>query len=393
MNVPLGSLVTRVRSLDPRRHFTEPEFTYVDISAVDQEAKKITDARFVPTSNAPNRARQLLMAGDVLVSTVRPNLNAVAVVPEELDNSIGSTGFCVLRSDPTRLNASYLFHWVKTKKFIGDMVRKATGASYPAVSDRIIFESVVPLPPLDEQRRIAALLDQAEELRAKRRAAIALLDQLPQAIFLEMFGDPATNPKEWPLARFGNLASKFSDGPFGSNLKSSHYTEKGVRVWRLQNIGVGELIDDDRAFISEAHFSKLRKHLCEPGDVIVGTLGEPNLRAFVHPPSVAAALNKADCVQIKPRLDVAEAAYLCWLCNSKGMEILANSGIQGQTRLRISMGRLREIQVPAPPVELQRRFSNRVEAAARSKAAHRSALAELDALFASLQKAAFAEGN
>lgn len=274
------------------------------------------------------------------------------------------------------------------------LLKRRMEAMAPATTLPIIskskFEALeIPVPPLDEQRRIAAILDKAEELRSKRRAAIALLDQLPQAIFIEMFGDPATNPKGWPLKRFGDLAAKFSDGPFGSNLKSSHYTDKGIRVWRLQNVGVGELVDDDKAFISEGHFNKLRRHQCDPGDVIVGTLGDPNLRAFIQPASVPIALNKADCVQVRPLPSVSDAAYICWLCNSRGMEVLANSGIQGQTRLRISMGRLREISVPLPALDLQHQFAVRVEAIQRAKSTRRAALAELDALFASLQSSFF----
>ena len=141
----------------------------------------------------------------------------------------------------------------------------------------------VVLPPLAEQRRIARVLDLAEALRAKRRAALAQLDSLTQSVFLDLFGDPAINPKEWPRGPMGSLALKFSDGPFGSNLKTAHYTESGVRVVRLQNIGVGVFVNEDAAYISEAHFAKLKKHECQPGDVLIGTLGDPNLRACIEP--------------------------------------------------------------------------------------------------------------
>jgi type I restriction enzyme, S subunit len=193
------------------------------------------------------------------------------------------------------------------------------------------------------------VLDQAEALRAKRRAALAQLDSLTQSLFLDLFGDPSTNPKGWPCKPVGELASKFSDGPFGSNLKSEHYTETGVRVVRLQNIGVGVLLDDDAAYISERHFGELRKHECLPGDVLIGTLGDPNLRACIQPAWLRVALNKADCVQLRPDERVANATYICALLNQPATERMAQDLMYGQTRVRISMGRLLGLEVPVPP--------------------------------------------
>ena len=386
----LGACLNRATTWNPLRASADDVFQYIDLSSVDQDTKTITEAREVACVEAPSRARQLVNAGDVLVSTVRPNLNGVARVTSVLDGATASTGFCVLRPEPSKIDGDYLFQWVKSSAFIGDMVSKATGASYPAVSDRIIFESQIPLPPLAEQRRIAAILDQAETLRTQRRAALAQLDSLTQSLFLEMFGDPASNPKRWTCLSVGETAIKFSDGPFGSNLKSSHYAETGVRVIRLQNIGVGKLIDKDKAFVSEEHFNKLRKHECLPGDVLIGTLGEPNLRAFIQPPSLARSLNKADCVQLRPNPKIANAAFLCALLNQPAVEEMAHDLMQGQTRVRISMGRLRGLEIPVPPLALQQTFATRIQAIESLKTTHRTALTELDALFASLQQRAFA---
>jgi len=202
--VSIGEVVENVSTWSPAK-LAVGDFDYIDLSAVDQDHKRITMPKRISTSDAPSRARQIVRNGDVLVSTVRPNLNGVAKVMEEHDGMTASTGFCVLRPNGTVLNTNYLFQWVKSPGFIHDMVRKATGASYPAVSDRIIKESEIPLPPLDEQKRIAAILDKADQLRQKRRQAIALLDSLTQSIFLEMFGDPVSNPMGWTTHPIDNV--------------------------------------------------------------------------------------------------------------------------------------------------------------------------------------------
>jgi type I restriction enzyme, S subunit len=187
----------------------------------------------------------------------------------------------------------------------------------------------------------------------------------------------------------GDLASKFSDGPFGSNLKSEHYKEIGVRVVRLQNIGVGEFLDDDRAFISDEHFDQLDKHECLPGDVLVGTMGNPNLRACILPSYLPRALNKADCVQIRPDEKYCNARYICALLNAPSTEKMAHDLILGQTRARISMGRLRGLEVPHPPLSEQHSFAQRIDKLQLLKDVALQSAATLDALFASLQHRAF----
>ena len=283
----------------------------------------------------------------------------------------------------------FLKLWLNGREFRSQITKFVTGTAQQNFGPSHLKATKITLPPLAEQRRIAEVLDRAEALRAKRRAALAQLDSLTQSLFLDLFGDPATNPKGWPSKPVGSLASKFSDGPFGSNLKSEHYTGTGVRVIRLQNIGVGEFVDDDAAYISEHHFAKLRKHECRPGDVLIGTMGDPNLRACIQPEWLTIALNKADCVLLRPDGSVANAMFICALLNQPATERMAQDLIHGQTRARISMGRLRGLEVPIPPIPLQREFARRVTAVEALKTAQRASLAELDALFATLQHRAF----
>ena len=195
-NVRISDLIHPVRNWNPST-YVAADFVYVDISSVDAKQKRIAEPKNIPCSSAPSRARQLLESTDVLVSTVRPNLNCVAYVPGELEGAIASTGFCVLRPNKQALDSRYLFHWVQSEAFIGDMVSKATGASYPAISDSIIHASEIPLPPLEEQRRIAAILDKANRLRQLNQANLQSLDDLERKVFSDMFGDPVDNERSW----------------------------------------------------------------------------------------------------------------------------------------------------------------------------------------------------
>lgn len=345
---------------------------------VSREVFTSSPLRKLPAGTVVMVVRGMILAHTVPVSI----LDAEAAINQDLK--------ALLPRAP--LDSSFLAHMLRAQQntILGHVATAAHGTK--KLDSRVLRELRIPFPSLDEQRRIAAILDQADALRAKRLQTLTHVDALTQSIFLDMFGDPAVNPQRWPTMRLGDLATRFRDGPFGSNLKSAHYVPAGVRVIRLQNIGVGELLNDDRAYVSEDHFATLSKHRCDPGDILIGTLGEPNLRACIQPKWLSLALNKADCVQMKVDTSRASAEWACWLLNMPGTLRLANSLVLGQTRSRISMGRLRELEVPVPPIALQRAFTARITQVQMQRAAAVCTAAVERELFDSVQARAFADG-
>nr|WP_246216928.1 hypothetical protein [Paraburkholderia panacisoli] len=146
------------------------DFIYIDISSVDRESKKVVSPKTIPASEAPNRAKQVLRAGDVVVSMTRPNLNAVALIPEDLDGAIGSTGFHVLRSK--WIKPEFLFGLVQTDGFIEAMCDAVQGALYPAVRPKDVSSFQFILQSSSQQIRIIAKL---EELLSDLDAGVAEL--------------------------------------------------------------------------------------------------------------------------------------------------------------------------------------------------------------------------
>ena len=177
---------------DPRQD-PAGKFHYVDISGIDRTCKAIAEHHTLSGADAPSRARKAIRKGDVLVSTVRPNLNAVAMVPADLDGHIASTGFCVLRPNRAVIEPRYLFYRTLTPEFVTALTARVRGISYPAVSDKDVKQVEVPLPPLAEQRRIVEILDRADDLRRLRAEADAKVNRILPSLFVRMFGDPATN--------------------------------------------------------------------------------------------------------------------------------------------------------------------------------------------------------
>ncbi len=386
----IGSACLPVQSGDPKQLFETAEFTYIDIASIDQAEKRIRGPKRLAVELAPSRARQQVQPGDILVSTVRPNLNAVAQI-DSLTDAIASTGFCVLRPDEHRLSSRYLFHWVKSPSFIDEMVRQATGASYPAVTDAIVKSSRIPLPPMDEQRQIAKILDQAEELRAKRRVAITLLDQLPHAIFLEMFGDPTTNPKGWTLTNLGAVA----DVQGGLQVSSSRRAlPLETPYLRVANVYRGCLNLSEIKLIRATESEIARTALATDDLLIVEGHGNPAEigRAALWDGSINPCVHQNHLIRARFDQSAIIPSFASSYINSMaGRQHLLRAGNTTSGLNTISVSDVKRTPILRPPLEAQNEFASRLAAIQGTKTAHRAALAELDVLFASLQCDAFGD--
>lgn len=346
--------------------------------------------RFITQQKFEQLSDYEILPNDVLITTMG-TIGRAATAPRGIGRAIFDSHLFRMRVDTNRVFPPYLCYGLNSDLVASQLARMARGAIMDGLNTTILRACSIPLPEISEQQRIADLLAQVDRLRETRRYTLELTDTFPSAAFLELFGDPKQNPKEWPEKTFSNLCTKFSDGPFGSNLKSSDYRSSGVRVVRLQNIGVGEFLDEDKAFVSREHFAALQKHECIPGDVLIGTMGDPNLRACIQPAHIPIALNKADCVQARPDPKQLNALYLRGLLNIPSTLHLVPGMVHGQTRGRVSMGELARLPIPVPPLPLQQKFAALVERVERLRAVQREALRQAEHLFQTLLRRAFCD--
>jgi type I restriction enzyme S subunit len=291
---------------------------------------------------------------------------------------------------PKELNNKYLLHFLpKELKLIEDSTSYAT---VKHLSVDKIKKIQIPLPTLPTQQKIAEILDTADQLRQYNKQLIEKYDALTQSLFLDMFGDIIINSKEWEKKTLKEISIRFSDGPFGSNLKTEHYSENGIQVIRLQNIGINKFNNNgnDKSFVDETHYNNvLKKYSCYPNDIVIATMGNPNIRACVIPNNITVAVNKADCVLLRVNSNIANQIYIVNLLNLEAFLNLAVSFIHGQTRSRISSGQLAKIEIPIPPIELQNQFAERVQMIETQKQQAQEALAKSEDLFQSLLQRAF----
>ncbi|MET3646290.1 restriction endonuclease subunit S [Phyllobacterium ifriqiyense] len=379
----IGRLVAQVATWNPKRDASGQLIRYVDLGSVDNETKRIAGYQEILADEAPSRARQLVKAGDILVSTVRPNLNGVARVPVELDGITVSTGYCVLRPDNHNLISEYLFHWVKSPEFIADMTKKATGQSYPAVSNRIVGESEIPLPSIEEQRQIAAALDQADELQSFRRETVELAEKVTQAIFLEMFGDwsrPGHNAK---LIRLGDHLDFLTSGSRGW---ATYYRNEGDLFLRIQNLGSDKLILQDTAYVDAPQSAEAKRTCVQPGDVLMSITADLGRTAVIPNDFRRAYINQHLSILRSSRL---EPRFLSAALASPA----GQRAIQGKNREGVKAGLnfddIRSLEIPDVPGEKQKLFAQRAAAVDILNQRYMGAQTHLSSLYASLQHRAF----
>lgn len=182
--VSLNEIVTKKENCDPRKR-PKWTFRYIDIAAVSNKTFQIKNSKHIVGANAPSRARKVIRQDDVIFATTRPYLKSVARVPAELDGQICSTGFCVLR--PTeRVMSDWLFYCAISDSLLSQIIPKMRGANYPAVTDKDILAAKIPLPPIAEQSRIVAwineCIDRIKEIEAISSESFEEANILRQAV-------------------------------------------------------------------------------------------------------------------------------------------------------------------------------------------------------------------
>lgn len=317
--------------------------------------------------------------GTVLYCKLRPYLNKVVVAD---DDGIATTELVPLRCDESKVLPHYLAHFLRSATFLAFATNVVAGAKMPRMVMSEFWSYPVPLPPLEEQRRIAAILDQAETLRTQRRTALALLDSLTQSLFLDMFGDPVANPKGFEVVDLGSVCD-VRDGTHDS----PKYVSDGYPLITSKNLSSGFVDLSNVNLIGATDYEAINKRSkVDVGDLLmpmIGTIGNPVL--IEEKPNYAVK----NVAIVKFPAGSPSNIFIRAILSSHYFDFVVAQKNRGGTQKFVSLGDLRSFPIPLPPLPHQQTFATRIAAIEALKATHRRALAALDALFASLQQRAF----
>lgn len=391
----VGDIATQIRGVtyakDDASDRPKPDFTPIlRANNITNSGLQFADLVYVPESNV--RFRQKLKEGDVVIAASSGSLDVVgkaAPVEVKFDGSFGA--FCkVLRPDSTKVDPGYFSHFFRTRTYRKTISRLAAGANINNLKNEHLDNLEIPLPPLPEQRRIAAILDKADALRRKRKRAIELLDSLTQSIFLEMFGD-LTQSVKFPK---GIIADWVKDFDTGKNLAPEpNIRSNSYRVLKVSAVTSGIFLPEESKPLPP-DYDPPKSHLVHTGDLLFSRANTAELIG-------AAAIVDCDVEKLVlpdkiwrfvwNETNASNPLFIYALFRSRAMrrEISKRATGTSGSMKNISKEKVLRIPVALPGIELQERFVSMLEVSFRSGTKAKAQLVLAEVLFTSLQSRAF----
>ena len=348
---------------------------YIDISSIDNINQRLIGTTSFKMLDAPSRAQQKVEYGDILISTVRPNLRNIAIVNDDASNLVASSGFCVLRINDAALRR-YIFYYVVSNKFTAYLGKLTNGANYPAVKETDVRKAFIPIPPKSTQLSIVSELDKLNELIQIKKEQLKDYDTLAQSIFYEMFGDPVENEKGWEVKKLKDISRKIGDGLHGtpeySELDTGWYFINGNN---LENgcISIKSTTKKVTDFVRKKYYVEMDDFTLLVS--INGTLGKS---AFYNGENVI--LGKSACY-IKLNKDV-NKLFIYEIIRGEYFKRYAESVCTGTTIRNVSLKAMREFPIIYPPLPLQHSFAQKIEQIEQQKATIQKTITDLGTLLA-----------
>jgi type I restriction enzyme S subunit len=342
-------------------------------SVINSAEEHVTDAALKESSI------KMVPSGAILLAMYGATVGRLGILGIEATTN---QAVCHIIPDPNIAVTRYVYHALSSQ--VPSLISMGVGGAQPNINQGIIKSLAIPLPTKPEQRRIVAILDQADALRAKRREALAQLDSLTQSIFIEMFGDPDKNEKSLPVESLSTLCKRITDGTH----LSPKWETSGIPFLFISNIVDGQITFDTQKFISAETYTELtRRCPIELGDVLYTTVGSYGNAAVVETTRQFAF--QRHIAHIKPDMTKANPLFVAAMIQSTGVRRQVDKVAKGVAQKTVNLADLKNLLVFAPALDLQQTFATRIQSIEALKVTHNAALQELDRLFASLQHRAF----
>lgn len=315
----------------------------------------------------------------VLYGKLRPYLAKIALPDFE---GVCSTDILPIRPGP-KLNRKFLAYFLRQPSMVDFATSRSTGANLPRLSPKALDEFEIPLPPLDEQRRIAEILDHTDNLRRLQQRSIKRLTELGQSIFHEMFDQP--NIKRLPLI---SVVANVQIGPFGSLLHRADYVEGGVPLINPMHIRDGALEPDPSFSITAEKSEQLKRYRLIPGQIIMGRRGEMGRCAVVREEHRGLICGTGSMV-LEPDTSKVSAEFVCYYLRTPGARGHLENAASGVTMANLNTKSLDDVPTPFPSMELQEQFTARLRYIEQLKSQASQGLLAMGSLLSSVQQRAF----
>lgn len=345
-------------------------------------------SRFLNSETAKRLKCTYLKAGDILVARMPDPLGRACIFPKSEMPCVTVVDVCIIRPNPNKVDNRWLMHTINSPVMRQRINEYVTGTTRQRISRGNFSKLKISVPPLAEQRRIASILDQADELRQKRQQAIEKLDQLLQATFIDMFGDPVSNPKGFEVKKLSEQVDLIQIGPFGTQLHQEDYIENGIPLINPSHIKNGKIIPNHKLTVSQSKYEELTQYHLRLNDVLLGRRGEMGRCAVVTQNEVG-WLCGTGSLFLRPNLEKINPFFLELLLSSDSIKRYLENVSQGQTMANLNKTIVGSIPLISPSIEIQNKFFLIAEKIDKMKTELKSAKNQVNNLFSSLQNQAF----
>ncbi|MEZ8857349.1 restriction endonuclease subunit S [Vibrio atlanticus] len=332
---------------------------------------------------------------DVLLAKITPCFeNGKAALLDDLETQLGfgSTEFHVLRAVEGKLDSKYLFHlvWNEEFRFLGKHAMKGA-AGQQRISTDFLKNLKIPLPPLETQKQIAAVLEKADQLRKDCQQMEQELNNLAQSVFIDMFGDPVTNPKGWDKRPLLELVADKDDikcGPFGTQLGKSEFTTEGVPLWGIKHVNSG-FEKPTVEYVSHEKALDLKAYSIVGGDIVMTRKGNVG-NCYIYPDNLQSGIMHSDLLRIRPCNSTVSASFLQkQFMYSKDVEGQLKLISQGAIMAGINVTKLKSLMLLSPPLEEQKEYEKFLSEVETNKITSAHKLSESNNMFNALMQKAF----
>jgi type I restriction enzyme S subunit len=313
---------------------------------------------WIPASIIRNSSKYL-NPGDILVSSANSwNLVGKGCWVPELKYPASAGGFIsILRGNPNAVDLRYLYHWFVSPQIqakLRSYSNKTTNISNLDHSRTLATE--IPLPPLEEQLRIAAILDKAHEIQVADRKRRETHGRFQASYFRYLFGEPSKATENWSLKTIASCCTNIQTGPFGSLLHQSDYIQGGIPIVNPKHIINGVVSCGENETITEDKAEELSSYRLEEGDVLLARRGEMGRCAAITRRENG-YLCGTGSMFLRPLRDALAPEYLAALLSSKHMRSKLERVAIGTTLLNLNSTIVGDVLIPVPPIELQLRYA------------------------------------
>ena len=371
--VLLGDVCLPVSKVDPRQH-PDWEFEYIDIGGIPPGAGQISETKVLKGAAAPSRARQLVRAGDVVLSTVRTYQRKTAIVPPRLDGAVASTGFSVLR--PHReVVPEFLLFQALSHEFVMQLSAKQTGTSYPAVRDRDVRAMSIRLSPREEQKQIVSAIEEHFSRIDSVSSAVEAAQQRLEALSLSVLGETCTG--SWSETALSELIVSLKNGVFVSR---PSVDPPGKPIYRISAVRSLTLRISDIRYAHPVP-DKADSYAVDAGDLLFTRYsGNPQYvgAAAVVPPEGAGVLHPDKLIRvIADRERVLPEWIAAYVTTGKGRSEIEKRLKTTAGQVGISGSQLKTVPIAVPPLGYQEQAAARINLMLNEQERIRQQLVEL----------------